>query len=253
MFNIKGKTLAVTGGAQGLGREFALSFAGEGAKVAVVDINGEKAESVAGEIKAAGGEAIAVQLDVTDLAAAEVMAKTVNDTFGSFDILINSAAIFSTIKLKPFYEMPIEEYRRVIDVNMTGTLITSRAAAHYMMEQKWGRIINLTSCSFFEGRGNYVHYTSSKAGVIGITRAIARELGGFGVTANAIAPGATVTEVPRETVNEEWKKKVMANRCIQRTQVPEDLVGIAMFMASEESEFMTGQTVVVDGGMIFLP
>jgi len=253
MFNVKGKALAVTGGAQGLGREFALSFAREGAKVAVVDINGEKAESVAAEIIAAGGEAIAVQLDVTDLAAAEAMAKTVNDTFGSFDILINSAAIFSTIKLQPFYEMPIEEYRHVIDVNMTGTLITSRAAAPYMMEQKWGRIINMTSCSFFEGRGNYVHYTSSKAGVIGITRAIARELGGFGITANAIAPGATVTEVPRETVNEEWKKKVMANRCVQRTQVPEDLVGIAMFMASDESEFMTGQTVVVDGGMIFLP
>ena len=253
MMSVAGKTLVVTGGAQGLGREFAISFAKEGAKVAVTDINGEKAQEVADEIKAAGGEAIAIQLDVTDLPAAEAMAKKVNDTFVSIDILINSAAIFSTIKLKPFYEMPIEEYRHVIDVNMTGTLIASRSVAPYMMEQKWGRIINLTSCSFFEGRGNYVHYTSSKAGVIGITRAIARELGGFGVTANAIAPGATVTEVPRETVNEEWKKKVMANRCIQRTQVPEDLVGIALFMASDGSEFMTGQTVVVDGGMIFLP
>jgi len=253
MFSVKGKTMMITGGAQGLGRDFALLFAREGANVAVTDINGEKADSVAKEITEAGGNAIAIPLDVTDLEAAEAAAKTVNDTFGSIDILINSAAIFSTIKMKPFYEMPIEEYRKVIDVNMTGMVISSRAVAPYMMEQKWGRIINMTSCSFFEGRGNYIHYTSSKAGVIGITRAIARELGGFGVTANAIAPGATVTEVPRETVTEEWKKKVMANRCVQRTQVPEDLDGIVMFMASEESEFMTGQTVVVDGGMCFLP
>ncbi|MDR3294989.1 MAG: glucose 1-dehydrogenase [Clostridiales Family XIII bacterium] len=253
MFGVSGKTTVITGAAQGIGREFALAFAKEGSKIVVTDINGEKAERVAKEIKDAGGEAFAHRLDITDLPAAEAMAKKTKETFGSFDILINSAAIFSTIKMKPFYEMSIEEYRQVIDVNMTGTLIACKAAAPYMMEQKWGRVINLTSCSFFEGRGGYVHYVSSKAGVIGITRAVARELGGFNVTSNAIAPGATVTEVPRETVNEEWKKKVMANRCVQRTQVPEDLVGIALFMASEEAAFMTGQTVVVDGGMIFLP
>jgi 3-oxoacyl-[acyl-carrier protein] reductase len=253
MFNITGKTTVITGAAQGIGREFALAFSGEGSKIVVTDINGEKAKSVAKEITDAGGSAIAVQLDVTDLPAAEAMAKKTIETFGSFDILINSAAIFSTIKMKPFYEMSVEEYRGVIDVNMTGTLIACKAAAPYMMEQRWGRIINLTSCSFFEGRGGYIHYVSSKAGVIGITRAVARELGGFNVTSNAIAPGATVTEIPRETVNEEWKKKVMANRCVQRTQIPQDLVGIALFMSSEEAAFMTGQTVVVDGGMIFLP
>jgi 3-oxoacyl-[acyl-carrier protein] reductase len=253
MFSLKDKVTVITGAAQGIGREFALRFAKESSKIAVADVNEEKVQSVVNEIASAGGDAIGVPIDVTDLPAFEVATKTIADQYGRIDVLINSAAIFSTIKMKPFYEMPIEEYRKVLDVNMTGTLIACKAVAPYMMKQNWGRIINLTSCSFFEGRGNYVHYVSSKAGVIGITRAVARELGAFGVTSNAIAPGATVTEVPRETVNEEWKNKVKANRCVQRTQVPEDLVGIAMYMASEEAGFMTGQTVVVDGGMIFLP
>jgi len=123
-----------------------------------------------------------------------------------------------------------------------------KAAVPYMKEQNWGRIINITSTTFFQGRPNYLHYVTSKGGVIGLTRALAREVGDFGITANAVAPGATMTEVPRDTVSPEQAVKIISRRCIKRAQEPRDLVGIVNFLASEEAGFISGQTIVADGG-----
>ncbi len=251
MDEVHKKTVLITGAGQGIGRHFAQRLTKEGYRIAVIDRRADAAHAVVADIEAAGGEAMALGTDITDDAAVAAAVDTIVSRFGCLDVLINNASIFSTLKMRPFYEIPVDEWRQVIDVNLTGGFICARHAYRPMQAAGSGRIINIASAVVPMGRANYLHYVASKAGVVGMTRAMARELGGFGITVNAILPGAVETEIERETVTAEQRSAFIAQRSLPRAQIPEDLGGVVSFLISENAGFMTGQSLIVDGGMIF--
>jgi 3-oxoacyl-[acyl-carrier protein] reductase len=187
-------------------------------------------------------------VDVSDQAAVESMIRRIEEHFGGVDILVNNAAIFSTLEMRPFEEIPLPEWDKVMQVNVTGSLLCTRAVLPIMKRNKKGRIINIASGAVTLGRPNYLHYIASKGAVIAMTRSMARELGPSGITVNSILPGATFTEVERKTVTPAQKEKIVAMQCIPRPQAPEDLVGPLLFLASDASAFVTGQAITVDGG-----
>lgn len=241
----------VTGAGQGLGRAFADALAAEGVPVAVCDLNLENADRVASAIVERGGRAIGVGVDVADEASTEAMAATVAERLGPAAILVNNAAIFSTLAMRPFTEIPLGEWNRVLAVNVTGAFLCARALLPRMREAGRGKIVNISSTTYFLGRPNYLHYVTSKAAVIGLTRALASEVGSFGVTVNAIAPGSTETEIERATITRADRERLAATSALKRVQVPADLLGALLFFTSSESDFVTGQTLVVDGGISF--
>ncbi len=240
---MKGRVAIITGAGQGLGRAFAHGFAAQGAVPVIAEINEEKGRAVAAET---GG--LYVRTDVSDPASVDAMARAVLDAYGRIDVLVNNAAIFSTLEMRPFEEIPLDEWERVLRVNLTGPFLCARAVAPAMRKAGWGRIINIASAAVSLGRPNYLHYIASKAGLAGMTNSLARELGPHGITVNAILPGATFTEIPRKTVTPEQKKAIVGMQCIPRPELPEDLVGVVLFLASPASGFVTGQALTVDGG-----
>jgi len=252
MSELQGKVAIVTGAAQGIGRAIALALSGAGANVVVSDLNDQKGEAVVAEIRGQGGKAVFVRTDVSSEESTREMAERAVQEFGRIDILVNCAAIISTIQLKPFVEISKAEWDKIIGVNLTGTFLASKAVVPHMQKNNWGRIINFASATVFTGRPLYLHYVSSKAGIIGMTRGIAKEVGDYNITVNAIAPGLTITEVDRGTISPERNKIMINSRCIKKEQVPSDIVGAVMFFASDASSFITGQTMVVDGGHVFL-
>jgi 3-oxoacyl-[acyl-carrier protein] reductase len=251
---LRDKVVIITGGAQGIGRAYALGMAREGAKLVLADINMEKADATAEEIGAKGTQILPLKTDVSSPESTQEMARRTVERFGRIDVLLNNAAILEKFKItrRPFWELDLKEWDRVLQVNLTGTLLCSRAVFPQMQAQKSGKIINVATNGVFFGNPNYVHYVASKAGVIGLTRAMARELGELNINVNCIAPGATVSEDPGDTVAYEKRVKKIESLsyklCLKRTQLPEDLVGTALFLASSDSDFITGQTIVVDGG-----
>jgi 3-oxoacyl-[acyl-carrier protein] reductase len=246
------KVAIITGAGQGIGRAFALRFAQEGACIVVADIQEEKARSVAHEIQAAGGQAQAVSVDVSNPASVQVMVQQAIEHFGQIDVLINNAAIFSSIKMKPFAEITLDEWNGLMAVNLTGAFLCCQAVAPYMRARQAGSIINISSSTVLMGRPWYAHYVTSKAGIVGMTRALANELGSDGITINTVMPGSTETEVTRETVSPEQARSILDGQAIHRRETPQDLVGALVFLASDESRFMTGQTLVIDGGHNFV-
>ncbi len=246
------RVVVITGAAQGLGRAYAIRFAREGHRVVALDIQAQALERVAAEVEAAGGECLPLAADIGDAASVNGVADTIDERYGRCDVLVNNAAIFSTIKMRPFEQIPVDEWMRVLHVNITGTFLMTRAMVPLMRRHRWGRIVNVSSAAYVMGRPNYLHYTTSKAAVVGMTRSMARELGPDGITVNALLPGATDTEVPRETVTPEQKRQQIAMRCIHREEGPRDLEGVVSFLASDDSAFVTGQSLVVDGGYTFL-
>ncbi len=240
----------VTGGGNGIGRTYCLRMASEGAKIAVVDIDKEAADKVARTIQEQGGEAIAIKTDIADPTSTKEMAKKTVDHFGKIDILVNNAAIFGRVSISrvPFWEIGLEEWDRVMSVNIKGAWLCACAVLPHMRSLGRGKIINQSSSVFHLGSGNYAHYVASRGAIIGLTRAMARELGEFKINVNGIAPGSTQSEENPDQTRLEFFKLPVARRSIKRIEYPEDIVGTLIFLASSDSDFVTGQTIVVDGG-----
>ena len=254
---LKDKVAIVTGGAWGIGKAYVKGFAREGAKVVIADIDLEAAKATAEEVIKEGGEALAIKTNIAIEEDSIEMAKKTAERFGRIDILVNNAAMLgraSISRVTPFWELSLDEWDRVMEVNAKGTLLCTRAVFPYMKEQKSGKIINVTSPQFHKGGGKvkYAHYVASKGAVVGLTRAFAQELGEFNINVNCIGPGATFSEDPSDTEAFEKRKKAAERRLIKRVQYPDDLVGTAIYLASSDSDLMTGQTLVVDGGEVFL-
>ncbi len=247
-FSVSDKVVVITGAGQGIGRSFAKAFASGGAHVVIAERNVDKATDVAREIAAGNGHATVVETDVADEASVKRLGESVGQMFRRADVLINNAAIFSTLEMRPFEQIPLAEWEAVLRVNVTGPFLCARALVPLMRKNKWGRIINMASGAVTLGRPNYLHYIASKAALAGMSHSMAHELGGAGITVNAVLPGATFTEIPRKTVTPEQKERIIAQQSIPRAQVPDDLVGLVLFLASEASAFMTGQEITVDGG-----
>lgn len=244
---LKDKVAIVTGGAKGLGRAFAVQMAAEGARVMVVtrkDLDNLK-ETVR-QIEDLGGQATSFQADVSKEADTLAMAEEALEAFGRIDILVNNAAVYGGITRKPFYEIDPAEWDLVMAVNVKGAFLTARAVFPSMKKQGYGKIVNLSSEVFFTGSHGFAHYVSSKGGIIGLTRALAVELGPYNICINCVAPGFTDTEASRGLGD--VNKYDTSKTPLRRLEKPEDLTGAAVFLASSESDFMTGQTLLVDGG-----
>jgi NAD(P)-dependent dehydrogenase (short-subunit alcohol dehydrogenase family) len=243
---LEGQVAIVTGAAQGIGRKIAEGLAGEGARVVVADV--QAADEVAGSL-----DGLAVAVDVSDQQACEQMARAAIDAYGRIDVLVNNAGIWSSLVPTPFEQLSVEEWKRVFDVNVLGMYLATRAVAPYMRDAKRGRIINLSSGTPYKGVPLFLHYVTSKGAVIAMTRALAKELGGANVLVNTIAPGFTLSDgvMDNPTQLEQLQEVSAKARVLVRDQYPGDIVGAVLFFASDESSFITGQSLVVDGGAYF--
>lgn len=245
---VEGRVCIVTGAAQGIGAVYAKALADEGGKIVVSDI--DDASAVADEIVAAGGEAIALKNDVSDWGSCQDMAAKSVEAFGRIDVLVNNAAIFGKLDRASIDEISPELFERVMKVNVGGTFLCTKAAIPVMREQGYGKIVNISTSRIFAGLPFYLHYDASKGAVFGMTRAMAKELGDDGIRVNAIAPGSTMSENVKARTD--WRDggpaAKLAGRALKRLQEPDDLIGACVFFASAESDFVTGQTLVIDGG-----
>lgn len=249
---LKDKVAIITGASQGIGAAFAAGFAKEGAKIVIADIS--DGSKTAKKVADAGSDALFVKTDVSKEPECIAMAKAAFDKFGTINILINNAAIFANIVLKPFMELSSEEFKRIIEINTSGAFHCIKAVFPYMKE-KGGKIINISSASILEGVPGMPHYVASKGAIMALTRCMARELGDFKINVNTIAPGFTHSEggdqfdrskaLPLPPLDE----LQLQGRCIKRPGVPEDLVGLALFLSTDDSAFITGQMIVHDGGL----
>jgi len=252
---LKDKVVIVTGGGHGIGRAYCLGFGGAGAKVIVADIDEPAAVKVGKEVNSqTDAQSLSVKVDVSNESSTQDMVKLALERFGKIDILINNAAIFATIPMNRGGIDTIDpaEWDRMMSVNLKGLFFCCRAVLPAMRRQKSGKIVNISSGTALNGSAGRIHYVTSKAGVIGFTRTLAREVGEDNINVNAIAPGSTLSE---ENPTEEILKMRgarLSDRALKRVQLPKDLVGTVLFLSSPLSDFMTGQTVAVDGGVCFL-
>ncbi len=247
MGKLDGKVAIVTGGAKGLGRAYCLGLAKKGARVVMAAhrFDTEDATQAASEIESKGG--LALEVDVTSEESTKLMAEETIKKYGRIDILLNNAAMYRGISRKGILEIPVDEWDRLMTVNLKGMFLCCRAVIPQMMKQKKGKIINMASEVAFTGSRGMIHYVTSKGGVISFTRSLAAELGAHNICVNAIAPGFTDSPASRAMIDDISKYDV-SRTPLRRLEQPEDLVGAAVFFAGDESNFITGQTLVVDGG-----
>ncbi|HLI26099.1 MAG TPA: SDR family oxidoreductase [Chloroflexota bacterium] len=249
---LAGRVAIVTGGGKGIGAVYTAGLAREGARVVAADIDGAAAEAQVARLRAEGADALAVQVDTGDAASVEAMVRATVERFGGLDILVNNAALYTALLPKrPFWELDEASWDRVLRVNVTGLWLCARAALPHLRASGRGRIINIASATVMAGTPGFLHYVASKGAVIALTRAMAREVGDFNITVNAIAPGLTASETGKAVQSQEELERPLAQRCLKRVQVPEDLVGAVIYLASDDAAFVTGQTLVVDGGAVF--
>lgn len=246
MKRLDGKVAIVTGAAQGLGATFARALAGAGARVCVCDVL-DPAPVVA-QIAAGGGTALARVVDVTDRAAVDAMVRATEEAYGGIDVLVNNAAYEGSPVPKPFTELTDEDWERTLAINVRGTFACVRAVVPGMRRRGSGKIVNLTSALVFRGNTGMLQYLASKGAILAMTRGLARELGDDGICVNALAPGRTLSEAARR--KGAGGESVLSLRALKRDELPEDLIGALLFLASPDSDFMTGQTLVVDGGAV---
>ncbi len=247
---LEGRVALVTGASQGIGAAYARALALEGAAVLLSDV--ADAGPVAEAIVASGGRAAAVRTDVCDDGQVQAMVDAAVRHFGKVDILVNNAGLFARLKLQPAGEISSAEWDQVMAVNVRGTFACCRAAMPAMRTGGYGKIVNIASGTVFKGTPGMLHYVASKGAVVALTRALAREAGADGIRVNCLAPGLTMSEGVRG--NPSWAQDIVAgnvaSRALKREATPEDLTGTLLFLCSPESDFMTGQTVVVDGGSV---
>jgi len=250
MGRLEGRVAIVTGGGHGIGRAYALRLASEGAKLVIAELDEAAANAVAAELRAAGHEALALRTDVSDKASCERMAQAAVERFGRIDVLVNNAAIFATVPMSrsPFDQIEVDEWDRMMSVNLRGTWLASCAVIPQMRAQGYGKIINVSSGTALKGSPSRIHYVTSKAGILGFTKTLANEVGKDNICVNCVAPGSTLSEENPDEGVLKMRQAATATRALKRVQTPEDLTGAVVFFASADSDFITGQTLVVDGG-----
>ena len=247
MASLDGKVAIVTGGAQGIGRAIAEGLAREGARVVVADLR--RAEEVAAELP----DGVGLTVDVASEEDVSRMARETVQRYGSIDILVNNAGLYASLEMRPFTEIPLEEWRQVMDVNVASMFLACRAVVPVMRKQGGGKIVNISSGTPFRGVPFLLHYVTSKGAIVALTRALAKELGKDSIHVNCVAPGFTMSDGVKAhpEVVEKLREASVAARTIQRDQVPEDVVGAVVFLCTPAADFVTGQTMVIDGGQFF--
>ena len=231
-FDLTGRTVIITGGGKGIGKVYAEEFAKVGARVVAADIDRAAAQSVADALGTQGCEALGLETDIASEASTKAMAEAALERFGAIDVLVNNASLMSVLPRRSWLEIPIEEWDRVMAVNLRGMFLSCRAVFPAMQARMRGKIVNISSSRVWEGTPNRLHYTTSKAGVIGFTRALAREVGEFGITVNAVTPGYTLSETQVASSSANYSATRVEGRVFERAQVPADLVGAVMFLSS---------------------
>ena len=248
---LEGQVAIVTGAARAIGRAIAETLAARGATAVSIDL--APADDTVASIEAAGGSALAITADVTDEAAVAASFAHVLDTYGRVDVLVNNAGLFAGIERRPFWEIDLDEWERVVGINVRSVFLCSRAVAEPMREAGSGRIVNIASNVVTFGMPNLMHYVASKAAVIGMTRSMARELGPSGIAVNAVAPGLVTTEITAETVPAEYRELVAKGQCLQVPILPADIADAVAYLAGPAARMVTGQTLLVNGGATMGP
>jgi 3-oxoacyl-[acyl-carrier protein] reductase len=250
MGRLEQRVAIVTGGGHGIGKAYALRLAQEGAKLVIAELDEAAAHAVAAELQAAGHAAIGLRTDVADKLSVEAMAQAAIARFGRIDVLVNNAAIFATVPMSrsPFDQIEVDEWDRMMSVNLRGTWLASCAVIPQMRVQGYGKIINISSGTALKGSPSRIHYVTSKAGILGFTKTLANEVGKDNICVNCVAPGSTLSEENPDDGIVKMRQAATATRALKRVQTPEDLTGAVVFFASADSDFITGQTLVVDGG-----
>ncbi len=250
-FDLAGRVAIVTGGGRGIGRVYCEALARAGMRVVLADIHEKEAAHAADTIRADGGEAIALRADISRPDDVAAMAEAAARAFGGIDALVNNASMMSALERRAWTEIPEEEWDRVMAVDLRGLFLCCRAVHPHMVKRGKGKIVNISSTRALEGTPNRLHYTTAKAGVIGFTRALARELGGDRINVNVILPGLTLSDTQLASskagyISDEYNRR----RAFARAQYPQDLAGTVLYLLSDAADFVTGQSIVVDGGKV---
>lgn len=248
---LKGQVAIVTGAARAIGRAIAETLAARGATVVSVDLR--PADETVAAIEARGGEALSVVADVTDEISVGRAVDRVLEAYGGVDVLVNNAGLFAGIERRPFWEIDLAEWERVVGVNVRSVFLCSRKVAEPMRRAGSGRIVNIASNVITFGMANLMHYVASKAAVVGMTRSMARELGSAGIAVNAVAPGLVTTEITEQTVPEEYRRLVAQGQCLQEAILPADIAEAVAYLAAPAARMVTGQTLLVNGGATMGP
>jgi len=245
--SLAGKVAIVTGASQGIGNAIAKGLAAEGARIVVADLS--RAVEAAREFE----DGVGLTVDVADEGQVELMARETMERYGSIDILVNNAGLYASLKMRPFTEIPVDEWRQVMDVNVLSMFLTTRAVVPHMREHGGGRVVNISSGTPFRGVPFLLHYVTSKGAIVALTRALAKELGRDDILVNCVAPGFTMSDGVREhpEVVEALRDVSVSARTLQRDQEPEDVVGAVAYLCGPGAAFVTGQTIVIDGGQYF--
>jgi 3-oxoacyl-[acyl-carrier protein] reductase len=250
MGQLDGRVAIVTGGTRGIGLAYSRGLAAEGASVMVADV--ADADEVVTELAGAGGEADSVRVDVTDRASTEAMAKATAQRFGKIDVLVNNAAYYTAMTRGWFTELEVDEWDKAFAVNVRGPWLCARAVYPYMKQQRYGKIINVSSTTVWDGTPNFLHYVATKAAIIGLTRALAREVGEDNIAVNTVTPDYTPHDPTYAAAQPpDLDARLIGRRCFKRRQEPEDMVPTVVFLASAASDFITGQNFLVNGGSVF--